>query len=222
MFLYTLGTLDLWQKADHPFNICLDVLHSDQGLIARFSRRWFMTTFQGGWKFRFWAPWSVGLMLSQWAEPPGHWRLWKGLSSFLAFSFSLFSCWVSLGFGACMWYFVSQKLLQDLIIWNKQEQPLFPFQNSASAGTNLEWGAEIALVSAGSLCEQVCVEAGSCLFGRDMFVESQRKLLWKRKPRHLPRSYVQMQRQFIIETAPDRDRRSWRHNEFPAPVEKPL
>lgn len=77
----------------------------------------------------------------------------------------------------------------------------------------MERGAEISLVSAGSLCEQVCVEAGSCLFGRDMFVESQMKDTMK-KEAQTPITFICSNAEAIhtvfpiTETAPDRDRRS--------------
>lgn len=135
-------------------------------------------------KFHFWAPWSVDFMLSWWSEPPGHWRLWKALSSFLGIFFSPAGshwdlepvCGMLLARSCCkIWLsewplFLLQTELQQVLIWNE--------------------GAETALVSAGSLCEQAHVEAGSCLFGRDIFVESQMKAAMKSKPRH-PHSYAE-------------------------------
>lgn len=69
-------------------------------------------------------------------------------------------------------------------------------------------------MSAGSLCEQVCVEAGSFLFGRDMFVESQMKAAMK-KEAQIPTMFICSNAEAIhavvfpiTETAPHRDRRS--------------
>lgn len=133
MLFYTLGTLDLWQKSDHPSNICLDVLHSDQGLNCQSFQKTVHDYFLKGLEVPFLSPLKCRPHAEPMSRAP---RTLAPVESFIFFPcFCFFSpppfffpCWVSLGFGACMWYFVSQKLLQDLIIRSKQEEPLFPFK----------------------------------------------------------------------------------------------
>lgn len=65
MLFYTLGTLDLWQKSDHPSNICLDVLHSDQGLNCQSFQKTVHDYFLKGLEVPFLSP----LKCRPYAEP---------------------------------------------------------------------------------------------------------------------------------------------------------
>lgn len=190
-----------------------------KGLIASFSRRWFMTTFQKGWKFHFWAPWSVGLMLSQWAEPPGHWRLWKGLSSFLAGSHWDLEpvCGILLARSCCkIW--LSEINESSLSFPSKQCFSRYEFGVRGWDISSVRWWLVWA----------------SLRWSRKLSVWK-RHVCWitnercyEKKEAQTPTTFICSNAEaihavfLITETVPVRDRQSWGSSKSLAPVEKPL